>query len=63
MPFNLRIKVNNENAVSDHAECARILRKIAEDIETNQDHTYYHGIRDINGNTVGKVEFDFEEGA
>ncbi len=61
MPFNLRIKIDTENAVSDHAECARMLRQVADDIENGQNHTHYHGIRDINGNNVGKVEFDYSE--
>lgn len=52
------ITINMDNAAFQEGkgnyETARILRKLADDIE---EFTLAEKIKDINGNTVGKVEY------
>jgi hypothetical protein len=57
--YKLTMKLGNQNSASDHAECIRQLRQIADDLEESLPSSYHHGVRDINGNMVGKVEFDY----
>lgn len=57
----LVVKINTENAAFDYPnvgpECARILRKAADEIEGGVE---FRSIFDINGNEVGY--FDFVQG-
>lgn len=54
--FSLTIDCDNDAFVGNkHAEIARILREVAAKIEAGK---YVTKLRDINGNTVGSVEFN-----
>jgi hypothetical protein len=58
MTFNLKISLENEAFYSEqkHAELIRILRELADRLEEHGGLTGTN-IRDVNGNTVGKVSF------
>ena len=59
----IRIEINTDNAAFDgdggRAEIARMLRDIADRVESGSietDHEHLQGIRDINGNITGSFE-------
>lgn len=57
------VKINVGNAAfqeSPDGEVVRILRKLADQLESG--HGYSSDIRDLNGNKVGKVGFDDKGG-
>ncbi len=58
MLFNIAIEGDNA-AFDDDArgETARILRDVAQRIESGEDANYYRTIRDINGNRIGAFRF------
>jgi hypothetical protein len=57
--FKMHFKTDNA-AFSDDcpAEVARILREIAAKIDGPHGRFYSANVRDVNGNAIGKVEFD-----
>ena len=62
--ITIKLETDNE-AMQEAGEIARILRELADKIsnETLLDDIEYHplAIKDINGNSVGTIDFESEE--
>lgn len=60
MSFSLEFETDNAAFADDNAraECARILRKVAAQIESGSDG---ENIRDVNGNRIGEWSADLPE--
>jgi hypothetical protein len=55
---NIKISIDTDNAAFDEypvTETARILRKLANDLESGNAIDNAFSLRDVNGNVVGKV--------
>lgn len=62
--FSLKIETSNAAFTDDPAaEIARALREVADKIEGAGGRFYSAPVRDVNGNRVGRIEFDAEQEA
>lgn len=58
--MGLKIEFETDNAAFDDApeiEAARILRDLADKLESHG-HYLSMNVRDVNGNTIGRIEFE-----
>lgn len=61
--FTLSFETTNAAFTDDPVgETARILREIADKIEGQHGRFYSAPVRDMNGNSIGRIEFDAERG-
>lgn len=56
--FIAKFDTTNDAFDTDNAECARILRDIADKLENGIDASHYLTIFDVNGNDVGRWKLD-----